>query len=851
MIKIIWSYIFILPFLVVQAHISLIFPPPRFPPFDYLDNQKTIGPCGIPKPKRPVFTTMVTETSYDIFWTLPKLHEGGFKISLLNQRGQMHEQLTMNEQSGYMGVNNATQRSYKITFTHTCKNCTLLIEKNQHDMKDSGRFVSCSDVNIIKQSEENADNMDEIRCSGHGTFNGVSCTCDALYSGNKCEIKSLCTRHSECKNGGKCIGMKSNPADKACFCAFGFFGNHCERTFLPTNTDAPCFNFYYPVAPDKQRYMGYGLFNPPCYQKHKFSDNDYVYYRSINEEIEVILDFKTTSWVSLGWRPKVLDGSCRLFPDLDGDVYNTAGYLQSALETPLHPMDCSDIMFGAVRDGLTRIADMYTRDRSTPMPDSFFDGEYSFSAAYGIEVADLNRTVIMFRRNVREQEPSDTALFGPLHVIWAKGFDVPENDTESEEFYESDSLKYHGPTNRGVAEIEFISKANMPNVGKLFFGAPEESTQTTGPKQGGVMTSSRDSFPDATEEITTKIVHSNQTTTGGDVDEKIAFLNSTASEEVLLNEDFITDAPIIRTTSIYLSTTTTKEEVIEINGKNITNNNEEVEKANMPDITSIMTLSITPLTTKVPIIKKDRSTPEIGEEGFDMENTTEILSKTSSTEKTSPTTTTSTTTTTISIINANPTTTANSIMNKSNNINTRQFKIGDESQIGTTTLPEEGLPPSINPATFVIKSNQSLMTTPQTSDSTKDIQITITVDSNEDDLTDHNFSEDSKAKTTTLFDDMTTIKQNTDITTSSIVMTTTIPTTTPSLTIPRKETSVWLAPEVIKKETAGSSMDLSESSSKSRESDVFVADDVPSSSCFAIFYSFNLLLPFFVFTFFN
>ena len=30
------------------------------------------------------------------------------------------------------------------------------------------------------------------------------------------------------------------------------------------------------------------------------------------------MDFDTTSWISLGWRPEGLDPSCRLFPDLEG-----------------------------------------------------------------------------------------------------------------------------------------------------------------------------------------------------------------------------------------------------------------------------------------------------------------------------------------------------------------------------------------------------------------------------------------------------------------------------------------------------------------------------------------------------
>lgn len=36
----------------VRAHFSLTFPESRYPPFDFLDTQRTIGPCGVPKSAR-------------------------------------------------------------------------------------------------------------------------------------------------------------------------------------------------------------------------------------------------------------------------------------------------------------------------------------------------------------------------------------------------------------------------------------------------------------------------------------------------------------------------------------------------------------------------------------------------------------------------------------------------------------------------------------------------------------------------------------------------------------------------------------------------------------------------------
>ena len=43
-------------------------------------------------------------------------------------------------------------------------------------------------------------------------------------------------------------------------------------------------------------------------------------------------------------------------------------------------MDCTDIVIGTAKGEYSRIADYYTRDRSTPRLDSFF-GEYFWSLA--------------------------------------------------------------------------------------------------------------------------------------------------------------------------------------------------------------------------------------------------------------------------------------------------------------------------------------------------------------------------------------------------------------------------------------------------------------------------------------
>lgn len=74
-------------------------------------------------------------------------------------------------------------------------------------------------------------------------------------------------------------------------------------------------------------------------------------------------------------------------------------------------MDCTDIVMASVVEGnYLHIEDMYTRDRSTPIIDDILDGEQSLTASYGIQRD--GRTIVMFRRGIREIEPSDHPL-GP------------------------------------------------------------------------------------------------------------------------------------------------------------------------------------------------------------------------------------------------------------------------------------------------------------------------------------------------------------------------------------------------------------------------------------------------------
>jgi hypothetical protein len=138
--------------------------------------------------------------------------------------------------------------------------------------------------------------------------------------------------------------------------------------------------------------------------------------------------------------------------------------------TPRHdfnPMDCSDIVIGSARGTASRIADYYTRDRSTPKMDTFWGGKNDLTAAMGFEKDNV--TTILFRRKLKGTEASDHTIEEDLmHVIFAQGQElgnyvhIPKSGVETTEasvkdFYKPDELKYHGHrSQRGVTTINFF-----------------------------------------------------------------------------------------------------------------------------------------------------------------------------------------------------------------------------------------------------------------------------------------------------------------------------------------------------------------------------------------------------------
>jgi len=138
-----------------------------------------------------------------------------------------------------------------------------------------------------------------------------------------------------------------------------------------------------------------------------------------------------------------------------------------------HGMDCTDIVVGMARGSTSRVHDLYTRDRSTPLRDAQYGGEDDITAALGWE--EDGETTIIFRKKLVANGPTDHSITNAaMHVIWAVGqkqgeySHSPHSGLESKEeqasvpnFYHDDELKYHGKENRGVTSINFYDEIKL------------------------------------------------------------------------------------------------------------------------------------------------------------------------------------------------------------------------------------------------------------------------------------------------------------------------------------------------------------------------------------------------------
>ncbi|WAR23402.1 hypothetical protein MAR_037071 [Mya arenaria] len=72
--------VLVLTFSVCTAHVTLTYPPARKYPFDFMDVQRTPGPCGMSKGLGPV-TDLIANDTIIVTWHLAYPHRVYFNIS--------------------------------------------------------------------------------------------------------------------------------------------------------------------------------------------------------------------------------------------------------------------------------------------------------------------------------------------------------------------------------------------------------------------------------------------------------------------------------------------------------------------------------------------------------------------------------------------------------------------------------------------------------------------------------------------------------------------------------------------------------------------------------------------------
>jgi len=627
------------------AHISLTYPPARSFDLDFLDSQRTKAPCGMPKGRKR--TSLKAGSSVNITWHLAYPHRGGFRLEVLDPKERPIRDLTPVLDAQPFVVGDATAQSFLVDLPADleCVDCSIRLVREAREWGKKYKFWSCADVDILPPSTFFQS------CSGHGRPFSGRCRCDRNYYGDSCQYQDDCSKDEDCGGHGRCWDIKATSApQKQCYCSAGWFGPGCSKK-----------------AHTNKKQIQEGL-----YTRKALSDKLTLSWRVLKEaqEVEMVIQFKGTSWAAVGWRPKSLTASCKKFPvlvdttesvarsldfsngaakaSLESEMVKSApepaaqiqtraarakkvikrmttsvdvgiSYVKSSVSssrsrrssrmnrrkretkeevkrrirerlvarrkafaeasqgrriqrafafpvedtspatttstavsaepqpdtTPVaekeeesekteskaepepepeaesepepepeaeaeaepeaepeaeaeaeaepepavvggnswtprgdfHGMDCTDMVVGMARGNTHRIGDFYTRDRSTPRRDKFWDGEDDLSSAMGWEEDGV--TTLIFRKPLQANGPTDHSILDEeMHVIWAVGQQQgeyshsPKSGLETEEaslpdFYHEDELKYHGKVNRGTTSINFKKEIARNDQSKL------------------------------------------------------------------------------------------------------------------------------------------------------------------------------------------------------------------------------------------------------------------------------------------------------------------------------------------------------------------------------------------------
>ena len=444
----------------VNGHVRLNFPKARMYDFDFLDNIRTRGPCGMPENAtgHGVFKTkLITGSTIDITWVMNFPHNGGFRIQILHSNGSILHELTPTDNNNpWYSTDNSTIQNYITTLPtgFTCHHCIIRLLRNAREwLTANGPYIiwSCADVDI------NHYHCNQLNCYNGGSMPiachaNTSCLCpNHRLSGDRCQYTNECESNADCSNHGQCLTINQDyyyPL-KQCYCSAGYYGYQCAKISTLTT----------PMVS-----------NLSSYSYDRLDSKSEIWYKIIPgiNQVEIIHKTASKSWVGLGWRPQQLKASCQFFPSgaapgLSIDPTN-ADHVGAN-----HPMDCTDMVIGSARGNTFRLFDYYARGRDTPRMDIYYGGVDSITAAVGSEVNGI--TTLRWRKKLIADGPTDHDIADAfLDVIYAYGQQPPYshqfqsglvNSDRASNYYGNDELKYHGYRNRGRHRINFYGDCDL------------------------------------------------------------------------------------------------------------------------------------------------------------------------------------------------------------------------------------------------------------------------------------------------------------------------------------------------------------------------------------------------------
>lgn len=417
-----------------QGHVSLQYPPARSLDLDFLDNSRTVGDCGMES--GDLRTSLVGGSQLNLTWHLGYPHPGGYRLTLVTPSTGGKRRLVPSQGDWETGQGKYAQSHLVDLPSETCDDCYLRFERQATNWGPNYLFRSCADIKLVSSRSEISPD-----CSGAGSKgdNGA-CVCDRDKLGDVCQYSTGCESDLDCngpKGQGKCVVLDTAVySNGKCFCTAGWFGEQCEKKARWSASEAT-------------------QYNREDYTEVNFGKGQYessLLWRVIEDEIEMIYEAPTDSWVGLGWKSSDLAWpECQKFPS----------HIPAPFKRDQKQMDCTDMVIGLARGDMGRVGDFYSRDRSTPREDTFWGGEDDLVSGHAWDKNGM--TIVRFIRSL-DGGVADHPLRGKLTVVWAYGGWA--DGKVDDDFYKEDQLKFHGHSRDriGVDKIEII----LPVTSSLF-----------------------------------------------------------------------------------------------------------------------------------------------------------------------------------------------------------------------------------------------------------------------------------------------------------------------------------------------------------------------------------------------